>query len=100
MIKRNFIFLSLIILLLDAMPGYAADQRACNAITKGCVSNVTNPLTVKDEELLKACQDCCGISQVHVPNSVKGAFSGCTLRCKKSCATAYKKAVAKANKGH
>ena len=104
MIKKHFIFLSLIVLFLIALnlsfslPSQA-DSRACNAITKGCVLNITNELTVKDEELLQACKDCCSISQVHVPGSVKSAFKGCTPRCKKSCEVAYKKAVAKANKG-
>ena len=103
MVKRYFIFLSLLVLfliganLVFSLPGQA-DSRACNAITKGCVSNITNELTVKDEELLQACKDCCSVSQTHVPGSVKGAFKGCTPRCQKSCEKAYKKAVAKTNK--
>ena len=103
MVKRHFVCLTLIVLflvdinLVFSLPSQA-DSRACNAITKGCVSNVTNELTVKDEELLQACKDCCSISQTHVPGSVKSAFKGCTPRCKKSCEVAYKKAVAKSNK--
>ena len=105
MIKRCFICLTLIVLFLItvnlafSLPSQA-NSKACNAITKGCVSNITNELTVKDEELLQACKDCCSISQVHVPSAVKGAFNGCTPRCKKSCAKAYKKAIAKINKGN
>lgn len=104
MIKKYFIFLSLLVLFLItlnlafSLPSLA-DSRACNAITKGCVSNI-NELSIKDEELLQACKDCCSVSQVHVPNSVKGAFKGCTPRCKKSCEKAYKKAIAKENKGN
>ncbi len=102
MVKRYFICLTLIVLfLVNAFsPPSQADSRACNAITKACVSNVTNELTVKDEELLQACKDCCSVSQTHVPSSVKSAFKGCTPRCKKSCEKAYKKAVAKVNKGN
>ncbi len=100
--KRHFIFFSFAVLLLvsiNSSPSQATDSRACNAITKGCVSNINNKLSVIDEDLLQACKSCCGISQINVPNSVKSAFKGCTPRCEKSCATAYKKAVAKANKG-
>ena len=102
MIKKHFIFLSLLVLcLINIHPlSSQGNSKVCNAITKGCVSNITNELTVKDEELLQACKDCCSVSQVHTPSSVKNAFKGCTPRCKKSCEVAYKKAVAKANKGH
>ena len=100
MIKKYFVFLSLLVLCLvniHPLPSQG-NSKACNAITKGCVSNITNELTIKDEELLQACKDCCSISQIHVPGSVKSAFKGCTPRCKKSCEVAYKKAVAKSNK--
>ena len=100
MVKKHFICLTLIALfLVNAFSSPSqADSRACNAITKGCVSNISEISTL-DEELLQACKDCCSISQTHVPGSVKSAFKGCTPRCKKSCEKAYKKAVAKANKG-
>ena len=104
MVKKQIIFLTLIILfsvginMTVALSSYA-DSRACNAITKGCVSNISD-ISILDEELLQACKDCCSISQTHVPGSVKSAFKGCTPRCKKSCEKAYKKAVAKSNKGN
>ena len=100
--KRYLICLSLIVLFLaGGHTAFSSDinSTVCNATTKVCVSNVTNPLTVKDEELLQACKDCCSASQINTPDSVKGAFKGCVPRCKKSCEKAYKKAVAKANKG-
>ena len=103
MIKKHFIFLSLIILCFAyAGTSSATDisSKVCSATTKVCISNVTNELTVKDEELLQACKDCCDASQFNTPNSIKGAFKGCTPRCKKSCGVAYKKAIAKANKGN
>ena len=105
MVKRYLICLVLIVLfLVDINSAFSLPSqitsKVCNATTKACVSNVTNELTVKDEELLQACKDCCSLSQVHAPSSVKGAFKGCTPRCQKSCETAYKKAIAKINKGN
>ena len=99
MIKKYFVFLNLLVLCLvniHPLPSQA-NSKACNAITKGCVSNISDISTL-DEELLQACKDCCSVSQTHVPGSVKSAFKGCTPRCKKSCEKAYKKAVAKSNK--
>ncbi len=72
----------------------SASSKVCNATTKVCVSNVTNPLTVKDEELLNACKQCCTITP-----TIAGV-KGCIPRCQKSCTTAYKKELAKAKKGH
>lgn len=72
-------------------------SKVCNATTKVCISNITNPLTVKDDALLQACKDCCGGSQINTPDSIKGAFKGCVPRCKKSCEQAYKKEVKKKN---
>ncbi len=103
MIKRSFIFLSLIVLFLaGSNAAFSVDisSKVCNATTTVCVSNVTNPQTVKDEELLQACKDCCSASQFNTPSSIKGAFKGCVPRCEKSCTVAYKKALGKANKGH
>ena len=99
MIKRYFIFLSLMLLFLTNAGTSLADvnSKVCSATTKVCVSNVTNELTVKDAELLQACKDCCSASQINTPDSVRGAFKGCIPRCKKSCEVAYKKALAKAN---
>ena len=101
--KRHFTFLGLVVLFFAyAGTSLAADvnSKVCSATTKVCVSNVTNELTVKDEELLQACKDCCSASQINTPNSIKGAFKGCIPRCNKSCEVAYKKALKKANKGH
>ena len=99
--KRYFSYLGLIALFLINVNlifslSTQADSRACNAITKGCVSNISE-ISIIDEELLQACKDCCSISQVHVPNSVKGVFKGCTPRCQKACTKAYNKAVSKLN---
>jgi len=101
-LKKYFICLILIVLfLVDVNSAYGnIASKVCNATTKVCVSNITNDLTVKDEELLQACKDCCSASQINTPSSVKGAFKGCTPRCEKGCTTAYKKAVAKLNNGH
>ena len=104
MIKRYFICLTLIVLfLVDVNSAFSLpsqiNSKVCSATTKVCVSNVTNELTVKDEELLQACKDCCSASQINTPSSIKGAFKGCIPRCEKSCVTAYKKAIAKINKG-
>ena len=97
MIKRYSGCLTLIVLFLAGMnSAYSSvSSKVCSATTKVCVSNVTNELTVKDEELLQACKDCCGASQINTPSSVKGAFKGCTPRCEKSCEVAYKKAIKK-----
>ena len=102
MIKRYLICLVLIVLfLVNVNPVFSSvASKVCNATTKACVSNVTNELTVKDEELLQACKDCCSLSQTHAPSSIKGVFKGCTPRCQKSCEKAYKKAIAKINKGN
>ena len=100
MLKKYFICLVLIVLFLVdinsafSLPGQVT-SKVCSATTKVCVSNVTNELTVKDEELLQACKDCCSASQINTPSSLKGAFKGCTPRCQKSCEKAYKKAIAK-----
>ena len=67
------------------IPGNVS-SKVCTATTKVCVSNVTNKLTVKDDALLQACKDCCAAPQLI---SVKG----CTNRCQKSCAKAYKKVI-------
>ena len=102
MIKRCFICSILIVLFsVNINPAFSSvASKVCSATTKVCVSNVTNELTVKDEELLQACKDCCSASQINTPDSIKGAFKGCVPRCQKSCAKAYKKAIAKINKGH
>ena len=102
MIKRYFVFLSLVVLFLAGTNSAfsSASQvasKVCNATTKVCVSNVTNELTVKDEELLQACKDCCSASQINTPNSIKGAFKGCVPRCQKSCEKAYNKEISKIN---
>ncbi len=55
----------------------SATSKICNTTAKICVSNVTNPLTIKDEELLQACKTCCGAPALI---SVKG----CTKRCEAS----------------
>ena len=68
------------------------DSKICSATTKACVSNVTNDLTVKDEELLNACKQCCTITP-----TIAGV-KGCIKRCQQSCTKAYKKEIAKANK--
>ena len=68
------------------------NSKICSTTTKVCVSNVTNALTVKDEELLNACKQCCTIT----PNIA--GVKGCVPRCQKSCEQAYKKEIAKANK--
>ena len=105
MVKRYFICLTLIVLFLIginsafSLPSQVS-SKVCSATTKVCVSNVTNELTVKDEELLQACKDCCSLSQVHAPSSVKDSIKGCIPRCQKSCEKAYKKAIAKINKGN
>lgn len=65
-------------------------SKVCNATIKVCVSNVTNPLTVKDDALLQACEACCA-----APNLL--GIKGCGSRCKKQCNTAYKKEVKKKN---
>ena len=104
MIRKYFICSSLIILFLAnnnsafSLPSQV-NSKVCSATTKACVSNVTNELTVKDEELLQACKDCCSLSQAHAPGSIKGAIKSCIPRCQKACAKAYKKAIAKINKG-
>ena len=98
MVKRYLIFLSLVVLFSagsNAVFSSDISSKVCSATTKVCVSNITNSLTVKDEELLQACKDCCDASQINTPSSVKGAFKGCVPRCSKSCVKAYKKAVAK-----
>ena len=103
MAKRHFICLTLIVLfVVDINSAFSlpnqVSSKVCSATTKACVSNITNELTVKDEELLQACKDCCSLSQAHAPSSVKGSIKGCIPRCKKSCEKAYKKAIAKINK--
>lgn len=97
--KKIFTFSILIILfLVNTNSAYSSiASKVCNATTKVCVSNITNDLTVKDEELLQACKDCCSASQINTPSSIKGAFKGCTPRCEKGCTTAYKKAIKKIN---
>jgi len=103
-VKRYFICLALIVLFLVdinsafSLPGQVT-SKVCSATTKVCVSNVTNELTVKNEELLQACKDCCSLSQAHTPNSIKNDIKDCIPRCKKGCEKAYKKAIAKINKG-
>ena len=89
--------LTLIVLFLAGMnSAYSSvSSKVCSATTKVCVSNVTNELTVKDEELLQACKDCCSLSQAHTPGSVAGSIKGCIPRCQKSCEKAYKKAISK-----
>ncbi|OGI19053.1 MAG: hypothetical protein A3B68_07565 [Candidatus Melainabacteria bacterium RIFCSPHIGHO2_02_FULL_34_12] len=67
--------------------------KVCNATTKICVSNVKNDLTVKDQELLDACQSCCS-----APNLI--GIKGCSARCKKQCQKAYNKEIAKGKKQH
>ena len=71
------------------------NSRVCSAITKACVSNITNDLTVKDEELLQACKDCCVAPQITAPHGINVGV--CKSRCQKKCAQAYKKAIAKLN---
>ena len=67
----------------------SAASKVCNATTKVCVSNVTNPDTVKDEELLNACKQCCtGAPTI-------AGVKGCIPRCQKSCEKAYKKVTSK-----
>ena len=101
--KKNSLFFLVSIFFISvtasahAIPGEVS-SKVCSATTKVCVSNVTNKLTAKDEELLQACKDCCSASQINTPSSVKGAFKGCTPRCNKSCEKAYKKEIAKINK--
>ena len=100
MSKRYFICLALVVLFLVninlafSLPAQLS-SKVCSATTKVCVSNVTNELTVKDEELLQACKDCCSLSQTNAPNSVANSIRSCVPRCQKSCAKAYKKAIAK-----
>ena len=102
MVKRNFIFLALIVLFFvginsaHSVSGQVT-SKVCNATSKVCVSNITNDLTVKDEELLQACKDCCSHSLDNAPSSVVGNVKGCIPRCQKSCETAYKKVVGKVN---
>ena len=105
MVKRIFIYLILIVLFLVdinaafSFPGQVT-SKVCSATSKVCVSNVTNELTVKDEELLQACKDCCSLSQAHTPSSIKNDIKGCVPRCQKDCEKAYKKAIAKLNNGN
>ena len=100
MVKRYFVCLALIVLFLVdvnsafSLPGQVS-SKVCSATTKVCVSNITNELTAKDEELLQACKDCCSLSQAHTPGSVAGSIKGCIPRCQKSCEKAYKKAISK-----
>ena len=105
MVKRYFVCLTLIVLFLSeinsafSLSGQVS-SKVCSATRKVCVSNVTNELTVKDEELLQACKDCCSLSQVHTSSSIKNSIKGCIPRCQQSCEKAYKKAIAKINKGN
>ena len=100
MVKRYVVCLALIVLFLVdvnsafSLPGQVS-SKVCSATTKVCVSNITNKLTAKDEELLQACKDCCSLSQAHTPGSVAGSIKGCIPRCQKSCEKAYKKAISK-----
>ena len=103
--NKNIIIISLVsIILLSANVSSAynipagVSSKVCSVTTKACVSNVTNPLTVKDEELLQACKDCCSLSQVNAPSSIKSNIKGCIPRCQKGCAKAYKKEIAKLGK--
>ena len=93
--KNIFIFLVSIFFISVTTSAYAhsgqVNSKICSATTKVCVSNVTNKLTAKDEELLNACKQCCTGAQLL-------AVKGCTNRCQKSCERAYKKEIAKINK--
>ncbi len=89
-------FLILIILLLSniySVPAHSVDisSKVCNATTKVCVSNITNTLTEKNEDLLNACKQCCSAPQLI-------SLKGCAGRCQKSCEKAYQKAISK--QGH
>ncbi len=103
MVKKRFVLLSLIALFIfnvnSASSHNQITSKVCSATSKVCVSNVTNELTVKDDALLQACKDCCGASQINAPSSIVGNIKGCIPRCKKDCEKAYKKAIAKINKG-
>ena len=97
MIKRYLVCLGLIGLFLAGINSAYSSvaSKVCSATTKVCVSNITNELTAKNEELLQACKDCCSASNFNTPSSIKGAFKGCVPRCEKSCASAYKKVIKK-----
>ncbi len=98
MLKKISIVILLSVLLINFHPANAhasVSSQLCNAATNVCVSNVTNPDTVKDEALLKACKDCCSHAGDNAPPSVKKIYKGCIPRCKTSCAKAYKKALSK-----
>ena len=98
--KNIFVYLIISVVLLSTSfyPAYSyphsgeVNSKICSATTKVCVSNVTNKLTAKDEELLQACKDCCTITP-----TISGA-KGCIPRCQKKCEKAYKKEIAKINK--
>ena len=77
--------------LVHAIPAEVS-SKVCSTTTKVCVSNVTNKLTAKDEELLQACKNCCTITP-----TIAGV-KGCIKRCQTSCEKAYKKEIAKKNK--
>ena len=93
--KNIFIFLVAIFLISVTTSVHAysgqVNSKICSATTKVCVSNITNKLTAKNEELLNACKQCCTGAQLL-------AVKGCTPRCQKSCEQAYKKEIAKINK--
>ena len=93
--KNLFVFFILTGLLFNVFSAHAlpsgVSSKVCSVTTKVCVSNVTNKLTAKDEELLQACKNCCTITP-----TIAGT-KGCIPRCQKSCAAAYKKEIAKLN---
>lgn len=95
MIKKSFIYLSLIALLSLTFNNALASvsSQLCSTATNVCVSNITNEATVKDEALLQACKDCCAHAGDNAPASIKKIYKGCIPRCKNSCVKAYKKAT-------
>ena len=96
MLKRSFIYLSLIVLILgniDSKAFASVISKVCSAQAKACTSNIRD-LENEDEEVLQACKDCCDLSIVNAPDSVKKKIKVCVPRCKKSCEKVYKKAVA------
>lgn len=95
MLKRNIIYLSLIVLFSGIISPASASvsSQLCNTSTNVCVSNITNDATVKDEALLQACKDCCAHAGDNAPASVKKIYKGCIPRCKSACVKAFKKAT-------
>lgn len=98
--NKNIFIISLILNLflsinLQSVSANSVQSKLCSTITKVCVSNVTNEQTVKDEELLQACKDCCIAPQATAPHGIN--VRACRSRCQKSCEKAYKKVTSKKN---